>query len=124
MSGGALFLYGTLLDSRVFRRFAGQALPRHAMPARLTGHRRVLLRGTPYPTLMRDDSSEVAGLLVPRLSPSALERLSVYEGAAYHLLPVTIMTPRGRRRARAWIAPPFLSDPRMEWTIPSPHARK
>jgi gamma-glutamylcyclotransferase (GGCT)/AIG2-like uncharacterized protein YtfP len=101
--GVPIFIYGTLLDPRIFARFAGRAPLRRALPARLAGWRRVGLRGTPYPTLARGPG-EVAGLLLPRLAPAAFARLSAYEGACYALAPVRVATPRGARRARAWIA--------------------
>ena len=63
-----------------------------------------MLRGTPYPTLLRGDGV-VDGLLLPRLAPAALTRLAGYEGASYALVPVRVATPRGLRRGRAWIAP-------------------
>ena len=106
--GAPVFVYGTLLDPRIFARFAGRAPLRRALPARLAGWRRVGLRvglrGTPYPTLARG-AGEVAGLLLPRLAHSAFARLSAYEGACYALVPVRVATPRGPRCARAWVAP-------------------
>jgi hypothetical protein len=103
--GVPIFVYGTLLDPRVFARFAGRGPLRRALKARLAGWQRVPLRGTPYPTLRRG-AGEVAGLLLPRLSPAAMRRLAAYEGASYRLAPVRVLTVRGLRRARAWIAPP------------------
>jgi gamma-glutamylcyclotransferase (GGCT)/AIG2-like uncharacterized protein YtfP len=108
-----LFLYGTLLDPRVFARWAGRR-PRCALAAMLPRHRRVALRGTPYPTLVQGDGT-VAGILLPRLAPDALARLAAYEGASYSLAPVRVTTRRGPRRARAWIAPRWRSDPRAAW---------
>ncbi|WP_368414047.1 gamma-glutamylcyclotransferase family protein [Falsiroseomonas sp.] len=98
-----VFVYGTLLAPRLFARFAGQRPLCRALPARLTGWRRVVLRGKPYPTLRRGDGV-VDGLLLPRLGPAALARLAAYEGASYALVPVRVATPRGPRRGRAWIA--------------------
>jgi hypothetical protein len=108
-----VFIYGTLLAPRVFARFAGSAPLRRALPARLAGWRRVTLRGTPYPTLLRTPG-EVAGLLLPRLAPAAFARLAAYEGASYALAPVLVATPRGRRRARAWVAPRWRAAP-QDW---------
>ncbi len=116
-----VFVYGTLLDRRVFARFAGQAPLRRAIPARLPGHRRVALRGTPYPTLLRAPG-EVAGLLLLRLPPAALARLAAYEGASYGLAPVRVSTRRGPRWARAWLAARWRSDPSRDWSPPSPRA--
>jgi hypothetical protein len=110
----AVFLYGTLLDPAVFRRFAGRRPPALARTARLAGHRRVALRGTPYPTLLRAPGA-VDGLLIPRLAPAAFLRLVRYEGASYRLAPVSVSTARGKRRARAWIAPCRLADTTRDW---------
>jgi gamma-glutamylcyclotransferase (GGCT)/AIG2-like uncharacterized protein YtfP len=101
---GPLFLYGTLLDAAVFRAKAGGLAPfRRALPGWLAGHRRVTLRGTPYPTL-RPGPGEVAGLWL-RVPPAMLARLARYEGPSYALRPVRVATPRGARHARAWFAP-------------------
>ena len=44
-----LFLYGTLLDPEVLARQSGErGLTRRLPPARLEGHARAALRGTPY----------------------------------------------------------------------------
>ena len=49
-----LFLYGTLLDPRLLARRSGERGPAwRLLPARLDGHARVALRGTPFPTLAR-----------------------------------------------------------------------
>jgi gamma-glutamylcyclotransferase (GGCT)/AIG2-like uncharacterized protein YtfP len=109
-----IFVYGTLLDPRVFARFAGRAPLHRALPARLPGFRRVALRGTPYPTLLRG-AGEVAGLLLPRLAPAAMARLSAYEGASYALVPLCVATPRGPRRVRAWMAARWRADAARAW---------
>jgi len=99
-----IFLYGTLLDARILARHSGDArLALRSIPAVLLGHRRVGLRGTPYPTLRRDARAALAGELI-RPAPEVLRRLAAYEGGAYRLCPVQVLTPRGPRRARAWFA--------------------
>lgn len=104
MIGAPIFLYGTLMDARILARRSGDAgLPLRAVPAVLLGYRRVRLRGTPYPTLRRDGAAAMAGELI-RPTPAALNNLSTYEGPAYRLHPISVLTPRGPRRARAWIA--------------------
>jgi hypothetical protein len=119
-AGLPVFVYGTLLDPAIFRRFAGRAPLRRALPARLIGWRRVLLRGTPYPTLVRGGkgaAGEVGGLLLPRLAPPSFARLAAYEGASYALVPVRVATPRGPRRARAWVAARWRAGDRA-WVQP------
>jgi gamma-glutamylcyclotransferase (GGCT)/AIG2-like uncharacterized protein YtfP len=110
-----VFLYGTLLDAGTFRRRAGTRKPlRAAVGAVLAGFRRVALRGTPYPTLLRGQG-EVRGILL-RLPPGPFARLSAYEGASYRLVPVRVRTPRGPRAARAWAAAPWRADPASDWS--------
>jgi gamma-glutamylcyclotransferase (GGCT)/AIG2-like uncharacterized protein YtfP len=119
-AGLPVFVYGTLLDPAVFARLAGHGPLRRAMPARLAGWRRVALRGTPYPTLAVGQETaglEVQGLLLPRLAASAFARLASYEGPSYALVPVRVATPRGPRRARAWVAPRWRAG-RQAWRPP------
>ncbi|MBL6080728.1 gamma-glutamylcyclotransferase [Belnapia sp. T18] len=100
-----LFLYGSLLDPKVLAQQSGEPrLARRLRPAVLPGHARRPLRGTPYPTLIRQACAVTEGALL-RPSPAALRRLAAYEGAEYRLTPVRLLTPRGPVRARAWIAP-------------------
>jgi len=113
-----IFVYGTLLDPRVFRRHAPLRWLRRALPARLPGYRRVGLRGTPYPTLIPGEG-EVRGLLLPALPPAALARLARYEGPCYALRPLRVVTPRGACAARAWISQRWRSDPHQDWSATS-----
>jgi gamma-glutamylcyclotransferase (GGCT)/AIG2-like uncharacterized protein YtfP len=100
-----LFLYGTLLDPRVLARQSGERkLARRLLPARLDGHARAELRGTPFPTLVRRPGAETPGAVL-RAGPAALRRLAAYEGPQYRLVPVRAETWRGPVRARAWVAP-------------------
>jgi Gamma-glutamyl cyclotransferase, AIG2-like len=113
-----LFLYGTLLDPRVLAVQSGEAgLAWRAVPARLPGHRRVFLRGTPYPTLLPDAEATVEGVLV-RAGPRPLRRLAAYEGPPYRLVPIRVLTTRGPCRARAWLAPRWRADPTRPWEPP------
>jgi gamma-glutamylcyclotransferase (GGCT)/AIG2-like uncharacterized protein YtfP len=110
-----LFVYGTLLDPAVLARVTGQrGLVRRLRPARLAGWRRVALRGTPYPTLLRDPGAGVDGAVL-RVGASAFTRLAAYEGSAYRLVPVRVATARGPRRDRAWVAPPWRADAARPW---------
>jgi gamma-glutamylcyclotransferase (GGCT)/AIG2-like uncharacterized protein YtfP len=100
-----LFLYGTLLDPETLARRSGDpALPAHCAAATLRGWRRVALSNTPWPTLRRDRAGIVTGALVD-VTAAAARRLAAYEGDAYRLVPVVVMTANGKTAARAWIAP-------------------
>ncbi|UPG70987.1 gamma-glutamylcyclotransferase [Roseomonas gilardii subsp. gilardii] len=90
------------------RRSGDPWLPRRALPARLEGHRRVVFRGTPYPTLRPAPGGSVAGLLV-RPAAGAMHRLRAYEGACYRLHPFRVLTRHGPRHARAFVVPRHLA---------------
>jgi gamma-glutamylcyclotransferase (GGCT)/AIG2-like uncharacterized protein YtfP len=96
-----LFLYGTLLEFDVLRRFVPP--PLMLQPAALGGRRRVYLRGEAYPTLV-PHTGHVKGALL-RVDTAALRRLRKYEGPRYRLVPVRPRTIGGTVRAHAWIAP-------------------
>jgi gamma-glutamylcyclotransferase (GGCT)/AIG2-like uncharacterized protein YtfP len=110
-----LFVYGTLLDPGILARVSGEAgLAGRLRPARLEGWRRVFLRGTPYPTLVPWHGGLVEGAVL-RVGDAALARLSAYEGSAYALTPLRVVTGRGALQARAWIAPFRRADMARDW---------
>lgn len=110
-----VFLYGSLMDPAVFARVAGTAAPLEAArPALLAGWRRVVLRGTPFPTLVRDPAATVDGLLVE--IPSALmPALHRYEGALYRFLAVRVLSGGMTHAARAWVARRDRADVARTW---------
>lgn len=116
MTAAAIFLYGTLLDRRVLAVRSGDARfrRRRLTPATLAGHRRVVLRGTRYPTLVIDSRAVVHGVLM-RPPPDAMRRLAAYEGPPYRLSPIRVATARGPRRVRAWITPRWRADVARAW---------
>jgi hypothetical protein len=93
------------MDPAVALRVAGEdRFLRAARPALLRGWRRAVLRGTPYPTLVRDDAGAVHGLLAD-VAPAVLSRLHAYEGRLYRFVPVRVLCDGATLAARAWIAP-------------------
>jgi gamma-glutamylcyclotransferase (GGCT)/AIG2-like uncharacterized protein YtfP len=113
--GVRLFVYGTLLDpARVAAVVGAPARLCAPRPAVLRGMRRVALRGTPYPTLIRDRRGVVAGGVLS-VGPRALQRLAMYEGRPYRLRPVAPRVFGRVVRARAWIAPPGRAEAARPW---------
>ncbi len=111
-----VFLYGSLMDPAVFARVAGTATPLEAArPALLEGWRRVTLRGTPFPALIRDAGSAVDGL-VAEIPPALLPALHAYEGALYRFVPLRVQCEGRRLAVRAWIARPDQADARRSWS--------
>lgn len=110
-----VFLYGTLTDPGVFARAAGNAAPLEtARPALAAGFRRVYLRGTPFPTLLRDPRGTVHGLLA-EVPPALLPALHAYEGPLYRFLTVRVLCGGRSLAARAWIARPGRADRERPW---------
>jgi gamma-glutamylcyclotransferase (GGCT)/AIG2-like uncharacterized protein YtfP len=93
-----LFLYGTLADPAALGRCAGRPVRHPPLPARLSGYRRVLLRGARYPTLRRAPDGEVHGVVV-RVNADMFWRLKKYESARYRTIRVQLQTPAGPDRA-------------------------
>jgi gamma-glutamylcyclotransferase (GGCT)/AIG2-like uncharacterized protein YtfP len=100
-----LFVYGTLLHAGTLASRGGHInLPARMLPAGLPGWRRVALRGGRYPTLRRQRAGIVRGAVVT-VPARALARLAAYEGPAYRLTRVVVVTPNGKTAVHAWIAP-------------------
>ncbi|WP_144299497.1 gamma-glutamylcyclotransferase family protein [Elioraea rosea] len=111
-----VFLYGSLMDPAVFARRAGTAEPlASARPGLLEGWRRVTLRGTPFPTLLRAAGEAVDGL-VADIPPALLPPLHAYEGALYRFLRVRVLSEGQYLAARAWISRPDRADARRPWS--------
>jgi gamma-glutamylcyclotransferase (GGCT)/AIG2-like uncharacterized protein YtfP len=99
-----LFLYGTLLDAGTLAMRGGHPDPASRMvQATLPGWQRVAVRGGRYPTLRRDRTGQVTGVLVD-VPARAMGRLAAYEGPAYRLTRVVVATPNGKNSALTWIA--------------------
>lgn len=101
------FFFGTLMDPDVRRLVIGRDLaPGQIEAAVLAQFRRVYVAKRNYPMLLPHSSGWVDGLLAYNLDADAARRLMAFEGAEYHLVPVTVADPRGHpARAAA-----FLSD--------------
>lgn len=93
-----IFLYGTLTDPDGFGFCAGRPLRATPVPAILHNYRRVLLRGTRYPTLRRARGQVVQGILM-RVNADMLVRLQAYESERYQRIRFLVHTPQGPQRA-------------------------
>ena len=109
-----LFVYGTLLHAGTLASRGGHInLPARMLPAGLPGWRRVALRGERYPTLrrqragptLRRQRADIVRGAVVTVPARALARLAAYEGPAYRLTRVVVVTPNGKTAVHAWIAP-------------------
>ncbi len=93
-----IFLYGTLTDPCGFGYCAGQPLRATPVPAILRNYRRVLLRGTRYPTLRRARGHAVQGVIM-RVNADMLVRLQNYESDRYRRIKFLVHTAYGPQRA-------------------------
>jgi len=100
-----VFPYGTLLNPAVLATCGGHVVsPRRITQASLPGWRRVAMRDLRWPTLRRDPRGQVTGA-VAILPAAFVARLAAYEGPAYCLVRVVVVTPSGKTVANTWIAP-------------------
>ncbi len=99
-----LFAYGTLEDPEVVRALTGRSFP--AIDARLTGFERYLLRGQPYPGVVRSPGGVVHGTLYLGVDGDAFRRLDRYEGPPYRRTEVAVVSnDAGRVAAWAYVIP-------------------
>jgi len=104
-----LFFYGTLMDADVLAAVLGapRVDARRLVPATLAGYRRFRLVGRSYPSLVPADAdARVDGLLFKRCTPGEWARLAAYEDREYQVRTVTVETPAGPRRAKAFLGGP------------------
>lgn len=76
-----LFTYGTLMCNDIMAAVTGAQLSH--LPATLAGYRRCCVKGEPYPAVIADAASTVAGALYMNMPRSAWPRLDRFEGDMY-----------------------------------------
>ncbi len=105
-----LFAYGTLIDSEIMRRVAGE-LPARAWGT-LAGYERRALKDKTYPGLMKKGPASVRGIVYSDLSADAWEKLDRFEGDRYAREKVTVALDDGSA-SFAWVyvtVPEFLGE--------------
>jgi gamma-glutamylcyclotransferase (GGCT)/AIG2-like uncharacterized protein YtfP len=105
-----LFAYGTLIDTEIMRRAAGE-LP-DCRWGTLEGYAREALKGKTYPGLKKKSGSSVRGVLYLDVSAGAWEKLDRFEGERYVRKEVEVLLDDGSM-APAWVyatAPSFLFE--------------
>jgi predicted alpha/beta-fold hydrolase len=101
-----LFLYGTLLDDRLFQRVAGPGGEAVRQRAWLDGHGVDRVEGSELPMLVRRPGARAEGALWEGLTAAQQDRLDLYEVAfGYALIAVTVGTEAGERQALAGRGP-------------------
>ena len=111
MTGMRFFFFGTLMDPDVRRLIIGRDLaPGQVEPAVVEHFRRVHVAKRNYPMLLPHASGWVDGLVAHDLDADAAQRLLVFEGKEYHLVPITVADLRGH----LYKAAAFLSDRRIQ----------
>ena len=83
-----LFTYGTLMDSVIMDRVAGEVF--ESSSAVLPGYFRKQVVNAVFPAIAPKEAEQVEGVLYLNLTLEAIERLDRFEGELYHRSPVTI----------------------------------
>lgn len=112
-----LFVYGSLMEPRVFRLVAG--LDPSSSPALLSDHARYRIAGQTYPALIPEPGKATSGRIVFDVPSHALRRLDRFEGNWYERVLVDVATDLGRCQAEVYRFHPsqrFRILPR-EWTL-------
>ncbi|MGR8946793.1 MAG: gamma-glutamylcyclotransferase family protein [Gammaproteobacteria bacterium] len=102
-----LFVYGTLMEPRVFEAVTGFSVSMHM--ATLNGYRRFAFSGECYPGIVPgEDSDSVNGALIFDLSPATWQRLDDYEGRMYERREVFVSVDETERTAAmSYVVKPF-----------------
>lgn len=113
-----LYLYGTLLDDRLFHRVAGPGGEAVRQRAWLDGHGVDRVEGSELPMLVRRPGARAEGALWEGLTAAQQDRLDLYEVAfGYALIAVTVGTEAGERQALAYLPPPGQRSSGEAWAI-------
>lgn len=97
----SVFTYGSLVVPEVWALVAGRL--HEAEPARLSGFRRRLLRGVPYPGIAPSPRDSVEGVLWRGVSPQEVARLDEFEGEIYERLSVEVRAAGDPAAAEAYV---------------------
>ena len=95
-----LFVYGSLMEPRVFRLVTHLDLP--SAPALLSDHARYRIAGQTYPALIPEPGKATTGRVVFDVPGNALRRLDRFEGKWYERVPVEVETDLGRCQAEVY----------------------
>jgi gamma-glutamylcyclotransferase (GGCT)/AIG2-like uncharacterized protein YtfP len=100
----AVFVYGTLQDSRVLKQVTGRAFA--PVTATLAGYARYLVKGEDYPGIIAETGATVEGLLLRGIDSRSLQQLDRYEGALYRRRQVGVEVTSGfdqGQTRKAWV---------------------
>ncbi len=104
-----LFVYGTLMWTDIMDAVAGPCRPLAA--ATLHDHRRLALRGAPYPGLIAAPGDTVEGLVYTGIGRRGLVRLDRFEGEMYKRVRVRVtLTDGTHRRAFTYVTKEAFRD--------------
>ena len=91
------------MEPRLFRHITGQVAD--GQPAYLSGYKRRIVSGTPYPAIISSDeeSPVLEGILYEGLTVSALAALDEFEGDHYRRVTVEVQTAQGLRTCETFV---------------------
>lgn len=75
------FVYGTLLCSEIIEKLTAKSF--QTTPAILPGYRRYCVSGTDYPAAVKNEISEITGLVIAITDKRSTDIISFYEGEEY-----------------------------------------
>lgn len=115
----SFFFYGTLMDPEIVRAVIGRPLsglsPRIA---HLEGFKRVYVAAATYPALVAESGSSIEGIVVSRISPIEISRITRYEGADYESRLTTVLASDGQSvEARVFFPKAAVKTTNRPWRL-------
>ena len=83
-----LFVYGTLLEEKVWLSVAGKSYK--SVSAKLYGYSCKKLKNRPYPGLIQEKGSTVNGIVYLNIAEKTISQLDIFEGVEYKRIKVTV----------------------------------
>ena len=97
----ALFVYGTLCFPEIVEKLTGKSF--HSEQAVLKGFQRKKVRNVDYPAIIKNDNSEVKGILIHDVDKNSMQMINFYEGNDYVIEEMEITTNNGFVKAKVFV---------------------
>ena len=97
----ALFVYGTLCFPEIIENLTGKTF--HSKQAILKGYERKRVKNADYPAIVKNDNSEVKGILFLDVDDRSIQIINFYEGDDYRSEEMEINTSDGFVKAKVFV---------------------
>jgi gamma-glutamylcyclotransferase (GGCT)/AIG2-like uncharacterized protein YtfP len=111
-----LFVYGTLCFPEIVEKLTGKSF--QTENAVLKGYERKRIRNTDYPAIIKNENSEVEGLLLWNVDKRSLKIFSFYEGDEYASFELTVIVNSKHTKAKVFVWISNINDlENLDWDL-------